>query len=331
MIQIVPKKTEPPKRYTDKTLLSAMVSAGKNLEDDELKKFMSEQKIDGIGTVATRASIIEGLIMRKLLERNKKNIISTDMGKTLISSIPVEDVKSAALTAQYEKRLNGIAKGNERPDAFLKDIYTDVTRWCSEIKNAKGIKIMDQNLTDMVCPVCGQALIKYKWGYGCSGHRDGCGFSISSTIAGKELTENQVKDLLAKGEIGPLSGFTSRAGKKFTASLVFEKGDDGKYHVNFKFPPTREAEVPDIYASCPNCGAKMVKGKWGWECESKCGLSVPYTMCDRNIKPEEAESLLAHNDTGILEGFISKKTGRPFSAGLTISGTKVSFYFPDRR
>lgn len=333
LIQLLSKKTEPPKRYTDKTLLSAMISAGKSLEDDELKQFMLEQKIDGIGTVATRASIIENLISRKLLERNKKNIVSTTTGRNLIHVIPIDEVKSAMLTAKYEKRLNNIAKGNEPSSQFLSDIYNETTNWCNKI-SAMEVKIMDTNTTDMICPICGNPLLKYNWGYGCSAHKDGCGFTISNTICSKTLTENQIKELLAKGRIGPISGFVSKAGKNFEASLILEETMDNglrKFRTKFEFPQSnsRENEVPEIYASCPNCNGRIVKGRWGWECENKCGISVPYTLCQRNIKPAEAEALLSHGTTDILEGFISKK-GNPFVAGLTVNGTKVEFYFPQR-
>ena len=333
--ELLAKKTEPPKHYTDKTLLTAMVSAGKILEDEELKKFMSEKKIEGIGTVATRGAIVEGLINRGFLTRDKKNILATERGTSLIHSIPVEEVKSAVLTAKYEKKLDLIADGKQNPSEFLREIYADVREWCgriSKIPQEAAEKTVQAPNTKLICPVCGSPLHRYSWGYGCTEYKNGCRFSAGA-VCGKSLTESQLGALLSKGRLGPISGFKKKNGEKFDAVLVLEEITEGEKVVNYKIsfdsPKSKQGEMPDIYARCPNCNGKIVRGKWGWECENKCGISVPYVLCSRAIEPGVAETLLAHKKTDILDGFISKKN-RPFSAGLEIVGTEVKLFFPKR-
>ena len=331
-IKKLAKETEPPKHYTDKTLLSAMVSAGKNLEDEELKKFMAEQKNSGIGTPATRAGIIEQIIKRGYASRDGKSILSTERGRKLIHVIPVEDVKSVKLTAEYEKRLNEIMNGEASSVGFLDSIYRNVNKWTKEIMNMSDTVNANEREanTNLTCPACGKPLYKHDWGYGCTGYQkdgEGCSFSVGR-ICGKMLTESQLRNLFKKGEIGPLNGFKKSDGTEFSGTLSLTE-TDGKYRVWFKQRESHEGEMPDLYASCPECGAKMVKGKWGWECEDKCGVRVPYELCNRKISKLEAEALLNQGTTDILEGFISKK-GNPFSAGLKMEGKDVKFFFPER-
>ena len=186
----------------------------------------------------------------------------------------------------------------------------------------------------MICPLCGKDVLSYKWGYGCTGYKEGCTYSLNRTIASKELTDSQMEKLLTNGKVGPVKGLLRKDGTAFSATLVLDKytGKDGKEH--FKIAYEKQASPKDskrdIYAKCPKCSSKMVKGDWGWECENKCGFMIRYTISEREIKPGEAESLLATGQTPVFDGFISKK-GKPFPAGLRISDDKekVEFYFPE--
>lgn len=338
--QIVAKKTEPPKAFTDKTLLAAMKTAGKDLEDDELRKLMAEQKIEGIGTVATRANIVKQLIVRGLLERKKNKIFSTAAGKELIKAIPVEEVKSAILTAQCEKELTSIMENKENPEQFLERLYQNVTKWCHEIMALqKGSisageygKSLDDS-TNLICPVCGNLLRKMAWGYGCSEYKNGCKFAIGK-ICGKLLTENQLRTLLSKGKVGPIVGFARKDGSKFEATLVLEKEEEKGQIINYKIAFEKHGslknEAVDLYARCPKCGGRIIKGDYGWICEKGCRPAVPYKLCERKIDSDMAEALFTAGQTPILEGFYSEKKQRYFSAGLKIDGDKVSFYFPGK-
>lgn len=335
----VAKKTEPPKAYTDKTLLAAMKTAGKDLEDDELRKLMADRQIEGIGTVATRAGIVQQLITRGFLQRDKKKIYSTLAGRELINAIPVEDIKSAVLTAKCEKDLTLIMENKKDPNQFLNELYQDVIKWCKEISTMEEGTIhsgkygKDDSKTELMCPVCGHPLRKLNWGYGCSDYQNGCRFSIGK-ICGKMLTESQVKTLLNKEKIGPLTGFKKKDGTKFEATLVLEKElTDGKvtnYKVSFEKHASLESEMPDIYARCPKCGGKIIKGRFGWNCEKGCRPVVPYQYLGRKIEPDMAEALFTGGQTPVLEGFFSEKKQKYFSAGLKIEGDKVMFYFPKR-
>lgn len=327
--EVQAKQTKPPAHYTDKTLLAAMKSAGKILEEDDLREFMAHNKIEGIGTPATRAGIVETLLGRGYIVRDKKKILATQRGASLIHLIPVDDIKSAAMTARYEKQLDMIVNGQEDPDHFLNMIYADLRGWCEKIRSMPvKAQLGEKTATDLMCPSCGAPLVKYSWGYGCSEHNNGCKFSLGK-IAGKALTENQVKTLLSQERLGPLDGFKKKDGGSFSATLVLVEEEGGTYKVAFDFPKPKSDEMKDLYARCPDCGAAITKGRWGWECSAHCGISVPYELCSRKIEPEVAESLLAAGSTPILEGFISKK-GKPFNASLTFENKKVKFVFPSR-
>lgn len=229
--ELLEKKTEPPKRYTDKTLIAAMISADKNSDDKDIKS-LSELSIAGIGTESTRANIIDTLVSRGYIERRKKSIAATDKGIDVIQSLPVEDLKSATLTAGWETRLAEIAKGKEDMDVFLKDIEAATRKWCGEITaNMRMTKTSaSRNSTGLKCPLCGKDIVRHKWGYGCSGYKEGCKFSISQTIAGKKLSDKQVESLVNKGITPKIMGFTSKTGKKFSAKL---KLNDGKVEFCF--------------------------------------------------------------------------------------------------
>lgn len=230
------KETKPPARYNDKSLLAAMLSAGKTIDDADLRKLLSDPKTGGIGTEATRAAIVKTLEERGYISRNGKSIQATEKGISLITKLPLESLKSAEMTARWEQRLNNIARGTEKPDAFQKDIEATVAEWITEINNkvtattaplgaAKGTIPLGVD-----CPVCGKPMIITKWGYGCSAWRDGCKFSVG-TICQKRITENQARMLITKGKSPLIKGFLSKSGKTFDAYLVLDGGS-----IKFEFP-----------------------------------------------------------------------------------------------
>ncbi len=230
------KETAPPKRFTDKTLLSAMLNAGKYVEDEELKKILLSDEVKGIGTEATRAAILNTLIARGYVERVKKNLIPTEKGMFLIDIIPIEDIKSPAYTAEWEKRLLSIAQGSDSFDGFVSDIIKQTTDWCNILKESKGTVKTPSSYgasSSLACPLCGKPLRKLNWGWGCSGYKDGCRFGINAAIAGKKLSDAQVKSLVEKGRTSELKGFKSKAGKSFSAMLVLDKST-GKINFEFK-------------------------------------------------------------------------------------------------
>ena len=227
------KKTKPPARYNDKELLSAMLAAGKSLDDIELRKLLSDPKTGGIGTEATRASIVETLIERDYIKRDGKTIIATNKGINLIKTLPLESIKSAEMTARWEKRLNDIARGIENPIAFRTDIEAALTGWVDTINDKvskSAAPVGKTNLLGVDCPVCGKPMTINKWGYGCSGWREGCKFGVG-TMCQKKLTENQVRILVTKGKSPLIKGFISKSGRSFDAYLRL----DGT-SIKFEFP-----------------------------------------------------------------------------------------------
>lgn len=226
--EIVEKQTKPPARFTEKTLLSAMETAGKLVEDEELREAMKDR---GLGTPATRAEIIERLIEVGYVKRNKKVLVPTEKGIALIKTFPIESAKSATMTGEWEYRLNLIERGKESPDKFLREIEQFTIETVNELKKSERREIINESNAVGKCPKCGAVVVKNKKGWGCSNWKNGCDFQIWSEVCGKKLTNTNVKELLAKGETRLIKGFISKNGKKFNARL--ELKDDGK--LGFKF------------------------------------------------------------------------------------------------
>lgn len=322
------KETKPPKRYTDKTLVSAMISAGKDLEDDELKKILSSGEGGGIGTEATRAAIVETLIGRGYVERNGKNIVATSKGIAAIDALPIEDIKSAELTAKWEQRLKNIEDGKESLTSFLKDIELQTKIWVDEIGSSVNKNSVSQSANVIgTCPQCGKNIVKTKWGYGCLGYKEGCKFGIGE-IAGKKLTESQVKQLLTKGVTNQISGFKSKSGKLFNAKLKLTD----EYKVVFDFPETSKEDNrskntnSDTKFICPKCGHQIQKTKWAYKCPD-CDFSVSLKIAGKNITDNIVKTLLEKNETEILSGFISK-SNKSFNAKLALDeNKKIIFKF----
>jgi DNA topoisomerase-3 len=225
-------KTKPPERYTDKTILSAMETAGKEVDSEELRLLMKDS---GLGTPATRAGIIEKLIKTGYVERNKKLLIPTEKGMYLIDNLPCEELKSPEMTGVWEKRINDVERGKDTLENFIKDITEQTKKLCSEITKkseettVKPFQSQDTNFGK--CPLCDGHVIKTKWGYGCSNYSTTkCGFSISGTICGKKLTETNIRNLLSRGTTGKINGFKSKAGNNFSATI---KLIDGKTQFEF--------------------------------------------------------------------------------------------------
>lgn len=235
------KKTEtkPPKRYTDETLVSAMKSAGKSLDDEDYKEILSDPRHMGIGTDATRAGIIETLVARGFIERKKKQIHATPFGMQVIKTLPIDDLKSATLTAQWEQRLKAIEGGTDSMDAFVRDIEDQTRQWCTNVNQASGVivtlKEPDPELEGAVCPHCGSPLRFTSAGIGCAAYPfTKCSYMVWGVVAQKQLTKNQLGTLATKGKTPVYKGFTSKKGEKFDAALVLD-AQSGR--VTFSFPP----------------------------------------------------------------------------------------------
>ncbi len=229
-IEVCERESKPPAPYDDASIIKAMITCGKDIQNDELREILARTGMQGIGRESTRAAIIKTLLSRGYIERNKKQLRATDMGIALIDSIPIEDVKSPVLTAEWEKRLDMIASGEDTYDGFIKDIEESLKVWCSDITSAPRTYVISSLIKSGgsagSCPKCRKPVVKKNWGWGCTGWQKdggGCDFGISETIAKKKITDAQVKKLLSSGETGLIKGFTNKSGEKFDAKLKIGK------------------------------------------------------------------------------------------------------------
>jgi DNA topoisomerase-3 len=228
--EILEKITKPQPRYTEAALLAAMENAGRFAENGNLADTLKET--GGIGTPATRAAVIETLIKRSYIRREKKTLVPTPDGETLIGLVP-DPLKSVELTAEWEGRLLEIEKGNRDASEWvegIKKFTVEVVNMAREQEQARMSGAGERETLGR-CPLCGREVAEYPKSYGCTGYRDGCRFVIWKEISGKRISARQAKDLLNKGKTGTIKGFRSKAGRSFDAALVI--GEDGRVGFDF--------------------------------------------------------------------------------------------------
>jgi len=337
-VRVEDKVTKPPPRYTEATILSAMESAGKLVDDEELAAAMSER---GLGTPATRAATIDGLIKDGYVLRNQKELVPTASARRLIATLGklgVEILRSAEMTGQWEYKLKQMEHGELNRDAFMAEIRDLTTEIVERAKtSAKEIQEAEYDDLEVPCPSCGASSLKQDEGsYRC---RE-CKFSVWKIIASREMSVDEIKELLTKKFLGPLTGFRSRFGKDFDAALEL----DDKFKVTFVTEKSeaqeREAEEvnreDNILCPCPICGSTIHITDTAYVCknnaEGNCKARLPKEMCKRELTPAEAKSFFQEGATPDIDNFISKR-GRPFTAKLSFNpkGNRIlKFEFPPR-
>jgi DNA topoisomerase III len=236
------KETKPPRRYSDASLLAAMETAGKLVDDEELREAMKDS---GIGTPATRAAIIERLIDVGYVERDARSLVCTEKGLNVIRLLEGHALTSPGLTGDWEHRLGRIEQGEETRERFMRDIAEFARGTVTELDaKLKEVRIPRANLGP--CPICGQDIVENRKGYSCWSREDpGCGFVIWKSKAGKTLPQAVARELIATGRTArPVSGFKGRSGKSFRARLALEQNEDGKWRVEFDEPWAREGARP---------------------------------------------------------------------------------------
>jgi DNA topoisomerase III len=225
-------ETKPPPRYSESALLGAMETAGKLVEDEELRQQMKDS---GLGTPATRAATIERLIKVGYIERERKVLVPTEKGRSLIGLLGESPLTSAELTARWEERLAKMEKGAERRPDFMSDINRFTTELVEEVRGMEGERLAapSRNRETLgACPKCGAPVVETRKAYGCSAwKKSGCDFAIWKQVSGKRLSENQARQLLTKGRTGQMKGFKSKAGKPYSAALKL----DAEHRVKLEF------------------------------------------------------------------------------------------------
>jgi DNA topoisomerase III len=241
-VKLERKETKPPQRYNDGSLLTTMETAGKLVDDEELREAMQE---NGIGTPATRAAIIERLLQVGYIERDGRALVVTEKGLNVIRLLAGHPLTSPELTGDWENRLAKIESGTDSRKAFMGDIVKFAESTVGELDaKLKDVRIPRAKLGP--CPVCGREINENRKGYSCWGRDDpGCGFVIWKGKAGKQLPVAVARELIKTGRTEkPVTGFKSRAGKSFRARLALMQTEDGKWRTEFDEPWAREGAKP---------------------------------------------------------------------------------------
>jgi len=335
-LEVKDNETKPPPRYTEATLLSAMEGAGKTLETEELREAMSQR---GLGTPATRAQIIEGLILDGYIVRQARDLIATSKGLsviTLLRGLGVGALTSPEMTGEWEHKLKQMESSAFSREEFMREIR-DLTRDIVEkARNFTGTTV-DGNFVslDVKCPKCGHESFKetYK-----TYHCGGCELVIWKTMAGRQLEPDEVCQLLREGRVGPVEGFRSKMGRPFAAVVKL----DAEFKQGFDFGNSEADSGADFptdrpIAACPVCKEGTVYDVLTSYCcrnavgpEKKCTLRIGKTILQREIPEAEIRRILETGKSALLPKFISKK-GKPFSAYLKLENGKVGFEFEPRK
>src|SRR4051812_14868360 len=351
-VEAVGQKTRPPARYNEGTLLSAMEGAGKLIDDEELRDAMSEK---GLGTPATRAQVIEGLILEKYMLREGRDLIPTAKAfqlMTLLRGLGVEDLTRPDLTGNWEFKLVEMEHGRLSRDAFMSDIAQMAERIVKKAKEYDRDTIPGDYATlSSPCPNCGGVVKENYRRFTCTGPKgDGvasCEFSITKIPGGRAFETAEADAFLRDKKIGPLEGFRSKAGWPFTAELKLAYDDEIRnWKLEFDFgEDAKEGEGEPVDFSdqeslgpCPKDAGRVFEHGTSYVCEHAVGAHV---TCDfksgkiilqQPVSRENMAKLLATGKTDLMENFVSNKTRRKFKAFLAYDKKegKVNFEFEPR-
>lgn len=356
--QVDPKglKTKPPARYSEATLLGAMESAGKQVEDDELREAMQEK---GLGTPATRAAIIEGLLTEKYMLREGRELIPTAKAfqlMTLLRGLGVEELSRADLTGEWEYKLAQMEKGQLSRDAFMQQIQSMTEKLVKKAKEYDRDTVPGDYATlSTPCPNCGGVVKENYRRYGCTGSDGqgaGCGFSFTKSPAGRTFETAEAEQLLRDRRLGPLDGFRSKAGWPFVAEVTIVRDEEGgNYKLEFDFGDDAASEdtgeLVDFASQqslgpCPKCGAPVFEHGSNYVCAKavptlaqatpSCDFKSGQIILQQPIEREQMQKLLQTGKTDLLDKFVSNRTRRSFKAFLVWDGAagKVNFEFEQR-
>ena len=333
-VEVEKLTTRPPPRYNEGTLLSAMEGAGKTIEDEELREAMREK---GLGTPATRAQIIEGLIGERYVYREGKDLHPTAKAfslMTLLHGLGVPELFSPELTAEWEFKLAQMERGKLERDAFMEEIVAMTKRIVAQAKNYESDTIPGDFATlSAPCPKCGGEVHERYKKFQCVN----CDFGFWKILGGRQLEPVEAEVLIRHREVGPLDGFRSRLGRPFSAKLKLNDANE----VEFDFGPRLDdegAEAPDFTGQealgpCPKCKSRVFETPAAYVCERAvgadrtCDFRSGRTILQRIVERVQMQKLLATGRTDLLQ-FVSSRTRRPFSAFLVRQPDgKVGFEF----
>ena len=341
-VEVLAEETKPPARMTESTLLSAMEGAGKLIDDEALREAMAER---GLGTPATRAATIEGLISQKYLAREGRDLFVSGSGMRLISLVremEIEGLYSPRLTGDWEFKLRQMEQGLLQRGDFMKEIISYTNEICSKARQAADLA-KSEVFADLkaTCPMCGAVSLKQTEAtYEC--REPECKFKAKKHIAGRLLTEEEAILLFTTKHVGPLTGFRSKFNKPFDAALEM----DAKFKINFVFegddrdgPPelteeqiigeakTEDGKTYKVYATEKAYHVPEIVTK-----KDPHGIRIGKSILQCEIPTAQILKLIGDGKTDVLKGFVSNRTKRKFDAHLTFDAKdgKIGFDFPPR-
>ena len=345
--------TKPPARYTEATLLSAMEGAGKLVDDDDLREAMAGK---GLGTPATRAAIIEGLLYEKYMVREGRELIPTAKASqlmTLLRGLDVAELTAPELTGEWEHKLALMEKGSMSREAFMREIAQMTQIIVKRAKEYDSDTIPgDYTTLQTPCPHCAGRVRENYRRFACVGEKTlsdhGCGFSISKIPGGRQFEIPEVEELLQEREIGPLQGFRSKMGRPFAAILKIVPDDETKnLKLEFDFGQNNDDENAEpidftgqeALGACPRCAAAVYEAGLSYVCENAvnppktCTFKTGKIILQQEIGPDQIRKLLQTGKTDLLPGFKSSRTNRFFKAYLVWDAAKdkVAFEFEPRK
>ena len=337
--------TKPPARYTEATLLSAMEGAGKLVDDEDLREAMAGK---GLGTPATRAAIIEGLLNEKYLLREGRELIPTAKAfqlMTLLRGLGVDELTLPELTGEWEFKLSQMERGRISREEFMREIAQMTQIIVKRAKEYNNDTIPGDYATlKTPCPNCGGVVKENYRRFACTN----CEFSMSKVPGGRQFEIDEVEELLLKREIGPLQGFRSKMGRPFAAILkIVRDEDNNNFKLEFDFGQNQneeeDGEGVDFsnqapLGPCPKCSGGVYEMGLAYVCENTvakpkaCDFRSGRIILQQEIVPEQMVKLLNEGKTDLLPGFISQRTRRPFKAFLVKDKNgKVGFEFEERK
>jgi DNA topoisomerase III len=338
-IEVQANQTKPPPRFTEATLLSAMESAGKLVDDEELRAAMKDK---GLGTPATRAAIIEGLLYEKYVVRNQRELQPTAKAFSLMAllrGLDIPQLTSPELTGEWEFKLRQMTRRKFERSRFMDEIKAMTEDIVAKAKSFESDTVPgDFGTLKVPCPKCGGEVHERYKSFKC----EKCDWEMRKILGSRQIEIHEAEELLEKKTIGPLQGFRSKMGKPFAAVLKFTP----ELKVEFDFGNEQkdgEAAVEvdftgkEPLGKCPKCGANVFENGMNYICEKSTG---PNKTCDfrtgavilqQQIDKEQIKKLLSTGKTDLLTKFISKKNNRPFKAFLAVDKNgKVGFEFAPR-
>ncbi|MGC8743220.1 MAG: DNA topoisomerase III [Verrucomicrobiia bacterium] len=344
-IEIKALQTKPPPRFTEATLLSAMEGAGKLIEDEELRQAMSAK---GLGTPATRAAIIDGLLQEKYIEKSGRELIPTPKAFSLITllrGLNIPELTSPELTGDWEYKLKLMEAGKLERDEFMREIALMTKAIVEKAKRYESDTVPgDFGKLNVPCPKCGGEVVENYKKFQCSK----CDFSIWKIVAGRQFSIAEAEELIGKRQIGPLVGFRSKTGKPFSA--VIKLNDDFKTVFDFgngttdvkngdsngvNGEPQPEQPQGEPLGKCPKCGASVYENSTTYYCENigkkKCDFKTSKVILNQPINREQMVKLLETGKTDLFEKFLSRKRRRNFKARLVLKNGKVEFEFEEKK